>query len=129
VAQGASISFSVNLENLHGGISHQRTRAPARSERPSSPVRDRWHHRCDARSSGAGPDAISAILAAVASFSGFDADNDPYGEHDCAVLTAGAERMIWKIDHYDRSLSGHSPNPADPAVTTRAPTIMLAEEY
>ena len=41
-----------------------------------------------------GPDAISAILAAVTSFSAFDADNDPYGEHDCAVLTVGAERVI-----------------------------------
>ena len=75
------------------------------------------------------PDTISAILAAVASFSAFDADNDPYGEHNCAILTVGAERVIWKIDYYDRSLSGHSPDPADPAVTTRVLTIMLAEEY
>ncbi len=75
------------------------------------------------------PDAISAVLAAVTSFSAFDADNDPYGEHDCAVLTVGAERVIWKIDCYDRNLSRHSPDPADPAVTTRVLTIMLAEEY
>jgi Protein of unknown function (DUF3768) len=58
-----------------------------------------------------GPEAVSAILAAVTSCSTFDTDNDPYGEHDCAVLTVGAERVIWKIDYYDRSLSGHSPNP------------------
>jgi hypothetical protein len=57
------------------------------------------------------PDAISAILAAVATFDAFDPDNDPYGEHDCAVLTVGAKRVIWKIDYYDRSLSGHSPTP------------------
>ncbi len=75
------------------------------------------------------PDAISAILAAVANFNAFDANNDPHGEHDCAVLTVGAKRVIWKIDYYDRSLSGHSPDPADPAVTTRILTIMLAEEY
>ena len=74
------------------------------------------------------PDTISAILAAVAGFSAFDADNDPCGEHDCAILTVGAERVIWKIDYYDRSLSGHSPTPADPAVTTRVLTIMLVEE-
>jgi hypothetical protein len=65
----------------------------------------------------------------VASFSTFDADNDPYGEHDCAVLTVGAERVIWKIEYYARSLRGHSPDPADPAVTTSVLTIMLVEEY
>jgi uncharacterized protein DUF3768 len=75
------------------------------------------------------PDAIPALLAAVAGFESFDPDNDPYGEQDCAVLTVGAERVIWKIDYYDRSLSGHSPDPADPAVTTRILTIMLAEEH
>ena len=76
-----------------------------------------------------GPDAIAAILAAVTGFSTFDDDNDPYGEHNCAVLTVGTERVIWKIDYYDRSLSGHSPEPTDPAVTTRVLTIMLAKDY
>jgi hypothetical protein len=34
-----------------------------------------------------------------------------------------------KIDHYDRRLSAHSPDAADPAVTRRIITIMLAAEY
>ena len=31
--------------------------------------------------------------------------------------------MFFKIDYYDRSLNGHSPDPADPTVTTRVLTI------
>ncbi len=70
-----------------------------------------------------------AILDAVAAFDGFDADNDPYGEHDFGALTVDGERLFWKIDYYDRAVTGHSPDPADPSVTTRMLTIMLAEEY
>ncbi len=37
--------------------------------------------------------------------------------------------IMFKIDYYDKDLNFHSPNPADPAVTERVLTIMLAEEY
>jgi Protein of unknown function (DUF3768) len=37
--------------------------------------------------------------------------------------------VIFKIDYYDRSLNFHSPDPADPAVTERVITLMLAAEY
>ena len=39
------------------------------------------------------------------------------------------ERLLFKIDYFDRSLTGHSADPADPSITTRVLTIMLAEEY
>jgi Protein of unknown function (DUF3768) len=58
-----------------------------------------------------GPDEVSAVLAAVASFSAFDADNDPYGEHDCAVLTVGAERVIWKSSTTPGACAGTRPTP------------------
>ena len=36
---------------------------------------------------------------------------------------------MFKIDYYDKSLEFGSPDPADPIVTERIITIMLAEEY
>jgi hypothetical protein len=75
------------------------------------------------------PQTVYEILAAVAAFDDFSADNDPWGEHDCAVMTVADIRVIWKIDYYDRDRRYHSPDPADPKVTVRVLTIMLAEEY
>ena len=69
------------------------------------------------------------ILEAVAAFDAFDSDNDPYGEHDFGALEVEGKRILFKIEYYDRALTGHSPDPADPSVTTRVLTIMLAEEY
>ncbi|MGQ2943701.1 MAG: DUF3768 domain-containing protein [Blastomonas fulva] len=70
-----------------------------------------------------------AIAMAVRQFSDFNADNDPHGEHDCAVVAVPGRRIIWKIDYYPRDDSGADPDPTDPATTKRVLTIMLAEEY
>jgi len=64
------------------------------------------------------------ILEAVARFDSFDEENDPYGEHDFGALKVEDERLFFKIDYYDRSLSAHSPDPADESVTKRVLTIM-----
>lgn len=77
----------------------------------------------------AGKPHVALVLAAVAAFSAFDADNDPYGDHDAAMLEVGSDTVMFKIDYYDQTLTAHSPNPADPAVTERVMTVMLAEEY
>jgi hypothetical protein len=55
--------------------------------------------------------------------------NDPHEEHDFGAFDADGQRIFFKIDYYDKELSMHSPIAADPAVTTRVITIMLAEEY
>jgi hypothetical protein len=76
-----------------------------------------------------GFEMVGAVFAAIEGFTDFNPDNDPWGEHDCAVLTVDSVRVIWKIDYYDRSRRIHSPDPADPKVTVRVMTVMLAEEY
>lgn len=73
--------------------------------------------------------ALAEIMAAVQAFDGFTPENDPYGEHDFAALDAAGQRVMFKIDYYDHSLSMHSPDPSDAAVTKRVLTIMLASEY
>ena len=40
------------------------------------------------------PEQVAAILAAVTGFDAFNADNDPYGERDCACLTAAGHEVI-----------------------------------
>lgn len=72
----------------------------------------------------------AAVIAAVRAFDQFDADDDdPFGEHDFGALTVAGHRIFWKIDCYDRSLRLHSPDAADPAVSVRVLTTMLAEEW
>ena len=76
-----------------------------------------------------GTAAICQVLAAVARFDNFTEDNDPWGEHDCAILTVEGRRVIFKIDYFDCDLVYHSADASDPAVTRRVMTVMLAEEY
>jgi len=76
-----------------------------------------------------GAEGIGQVLTAVAQFDDFSEDNDPWGEHDCAVLTVNEHRIIFKIDYFDRDLHWHSPDASDPTVTQRVLTVMLAEEY
>lgn len=73
--------------------------------------------------------ARAALIAAVRGFNHFDADNDPHDEHDFGMVKVAAYCCLWKIDCYDRDLRFASPDLADPAVTTRVLTVMLAKEY
>lgn len=69
------------------------------------------------------------VLQAVRSFDDFAPDNDPHGEHDFGRIEVGGEAYFWKIDCYDVDLEYGSPDPTDPAVTTRVLTIMRSDEY
>lgn len=79
--------------------------------------------------SALGPSTVRDIISTITAFDGFTPENDPYGEHDCAVMTVSEIKVIWKIDYYDLSRRYHSPDPSDRNVTSRVMTIMRADEF
>ena len=84
----------------------------------------------------------SRLRELVEIFDAFTPNNDPYGERDFGAIYQGVDgvwsasrpvdvavTVFWKIDAYERELRFGSDDPADPAVTRRVLTIMLASEY
>ena len=69
------------------------------------------------------------IIRIVRDYDSFTPDNDPVGEHDFGRFEFEDAILYWKIDYYDVDLNLHSPDPADPEVTVRMLTVMLAWEY
>ena len=87
----------------------------------------------------------SRVRELIETFDAFDDDNDPHGERDFGTIYQlgdgrwttdrprvrddERERVFWKLDCYDRELQFGSEDAANPAVTRRVLTIMLADEY
>jgi ABC-type nitrate/sulfonate/bicarbonate transport system substrate-binding protein len=76
-----------------------------------------------------GAEAVARIVKTTAVYDDFCHANDPHEEHDFGAFEADGHRVFFRIDYYDKTLTYHSPDPADPSVTERVITIMLAEEY
>jgi hypothetical protein len=76
-----------------------------------------------------GDEAVERIVKTIAVYDDFCHDNDPYEEHDFGAFEAEGHTIFFKIDYYDPTLTYHSDDPADPTITHRVITIMLAEEY
>ena len=76
-----------------------------------------------------GREALDRIVKTIAVYDAFCHANDPYGEHDFGAFEADGKTIFFKIDYFDRTLTHHSTDPADPSVTERIITIMLADEY
>src|SRR5665213_577261 len=74
-------------------------------------------------------DVRTVIFQRVRYFNAFDADNDPYEEHDFGAFEEHGHKVFWKIDYYTKDMSAGSEHPEDPTQTARVPPIMLAEEY
>lgn len=68
-------------------------------------------------------------IAAVMAFDAFDQDNDPHGEHDYGTIQVGGRTIAFKLDVYDLRMRFMSPDPADPRVSRRVLTILLASEW
>lgn len=87
----------------------------------------------------------SQVRELIETYDAFTEDNDPHGERDFGTvyqLGDGSwtterprlsnderERVFWKFDYYDRDLQFGSEDAANPAITRRVITIMLADEY
>lgn len=87
----------------------------------------------------------SRVRELIETFDAFTEDNDPHGERDfgCVYQLGNGRwtterprvrederaRVFWKLDYYDRELRFASEDAADPAITRRVLTIMLADEY
>lgn len=78
---------------------------------------------------GRGNAFVDRAVEAVREYRDFRPENDPWGEHDFGTFELDDATLFWKIDYYDDELDAGSPDPADPDVTRRVLTIMLAEEY
>lgn len=76
-----------------------------------------------------GAEAVARIVKTIEVFDDFCHANDPHEEHDFGAFMAEGHTIFFKIDYYDPTMTMHSADPANPAVTERVITIMLAEEY
>lgn len=76
-----------------------------------------------------GAEAAERVFKTIATYDDFCHANDPWSEHDFGSFEADGQTIFFKIDYYDKALTLGSPDPADPTVTTRVITIMLASEY
>jgi hypothetical protein len=76
-----------------------------------------------------GEEMVLHIDQAVRAFDAFSPDNDPYGEHDFGTMQVEGHTVMFKIDYYNLDPQYASPDPADPSVTCRVMTLMLADEY
>lgn len=72
---------------------------------------------------------VTEILEKVVNFNDFNKHNDPYLEHDMGAFDYKGERILFKIDYYDKQLKYHSPDPSDSSKTARIMTIMTASEW
>ena len=75
------------------------------------------------------PARVAALRAAIATFSNWSEDNDPYGEHDFGAFDLFDQRLFFKIDYHHPDHDTLAPVPSSIELCRRVLTVMLAEEY
>ena len=75
------------------------------------------------------PEDVYAIIEQVKQYTNFTPANDPYQEHDFGSISYRGNKIFWKIDYYDTQYLFFSNDPANPNLTKRVLTIMMADEY
>ena len=76
-----------------------------------------------------GSEFVERLVKTIAIFDDFHHENDPHQEHDFGTFEIDGHQVFFKIDYYDPTLSHHSDDPANAAITQRVITLMLASEY
>jgi hypothetical protein len=74
-------------------------------------------------------EAVGCLVKTIEVYDDFYHANDPHEENDFGSFETDGHMIFFKIDYYDFTLTEHSPDSPDPAVTKRVIAIMLAEEY
>jgi hypothetical protein len=74
-------------------------------------------------------DEQMSLTLKVQYYQDFNAGDDPYGEHDFGKIVHSDVVYFWKIDYYNKDMTGGSEDPSDPIKTTRVLTLLRADEY
>jgi len=59
---------------------------------------------------------VERVVRAIATFDDFQSRERPAWEHDFGMFNVEGHQLFFKIDYFDKSLTYHSPDPADPSV-------------
>jgi Protein of unknown function (DUF3768) len=70
---------------------------------------------------------LEKVVTAVRAFKDFNPNNDPHGEHDCAIFTVEETKYMFKVDYFDPTFHVGADPYAGPVA--RLLTILRADEY
>ena len=71
----------------------------------------------------------AVLMAALARYDGFNANNDPHGERDSGSLRLFDSDLLFKINYDDLALKFGSDDPANAAATKRTLTVLTSADW